>query len=344
MDDPQRTDSVLRVVVVTMLAALIALGGWLGFTVYRDRIAAEDANPALRTAKVIRAQVNQNPNDVVLRVRLGEALATSGKPQQAIEQFNAALKIDPKHTGALLDLGLVAAGSSRFDEARGYFKKVIDITGADPKAAVSDRRELAFYNLGRVEMYQKNWEAAIGNFKEALRIRNDASDTYFYLAQALAEIDQNDDAMSNLAIALKFDPSFAQAHYWLGKLYLEEGDKVRASAEAGKAMQLSPDAPEPEALAAQIGKPEEFAAQARALASTDASGAIQAAAIAFNLDPRGQVETGRLEAELLVQLGRKKSALTVYQALAAVVPNDAEVKAAIKKLTPKNAKPSGAGI
>jgi tetratricopeptide (TPR) repeat protein len=338
MAEPQRFDTALRVAIAALLAAVLALGGWFAYTVYADRKAAEDSNPALRIMKVIKAQVATNPNDAVLRVRLGEAYAAAGKSQQAIEQFNAALKIDPKHTGAYLDLGSVAMSDGRADEARTYLKKVIEITDADAMANTNERREQAFYRLGQLEATLKNYDAAIGSYKNALRIRDDASDTYYNLAMAFIAIGQNEEAKANLTIALRFDPNFAQGHYQLGKVYLAEGDKVRASAEIGRAVQLAPTAPEPTELAAKIGDPAALAKQAVALEKSDPEAALEAAAIAFNLDPVKNVESGKLEARLLLASGDKTSALTVYKTVAEVAPNDAEVKAAIKKLTKSKAK------
>lgn len=335
MADPQRFDSLLRVGIAALLIAILVLAGWFGYTVYTDRKLAEDASPALRTMKVIKAQVSKNPNDALLRVRLGEAYAAANKPQDAIAQFNAALKIDPKHSGAYLDLGLLAFASERPGEARTYLKKVLELTDKDPMADGSDRREMAFYNLGRLEIREKNWEEAIGYFKEALRIRDDASDTYYYLASALDAIGQPADAKSNIKIALQFDPNFSQAHYLLGKLLYAEGDKVGASAEVGASLRLTPTAPEPKALAKQIGDPAEFAKQALALYASDPEAALDAATIAFNLDPRNNVAAGKLKAKILLEQGHKKDALAAYKAVVDVVPNDAEAVAAVKRLSPK---------
>jgi tetratricopeptide (TPR) repeat protein len=335
MADPQRFDTVLRAMVVVVLVAIIGIGGWFGYTVYRDKLIAEDSTPALRIMKVIKAQVAKNPNEAILRVRLGEAYAAAGQPQNAIEQFNAALKIEPKHTGALIDLGVLAQGQNRLDEARAYYQKVIDLTDNTPMEATNDRRETAYYNMGRLEFDAKNYDTAVGDFKAALRIKDDASDTYFYLAESLMQLDQPDDAMNNLAIALKFDPSFAQAHYALGKLYLEKGDKIRASAEIGQAMALSPTAPEPIALAAKIGDPAVFLKTAQAKASSDPKAALEAATIAYNLNNKDLV-AGKLEGRLLVQLGHKKAALLQYTGMAKNYPKDAEIAAAVKALSPKS--------
>jgi tetratricopeptide (TPR) repeat protein len=336
MADPQRLDTVLKGTIAVLLVGILGLGAWFGYTVYADRKAAEDANPALRTMKVIKAQVEKNPNDALLRVRLGEAYAAANRSQNAIEQFNAALKIDPKHSGAYLDLGMLAMVENRPDEAQTYLKKVIELTAADEMAAGSDRREMAFYNLGRLAMRQKEWETAIGYFKEAVRIRDDASDTYYYLASSLEAIGQTEDAKKNLLVALQFDPNFSQAHYLMAKLLLAEGDKVGASAEVGASLRLSPTAPEPAKLAEQIGDPAELAKQAAELYPSDPEAAFEAAAIAFNLDPRNSIAAGKLQAQILLDEGRKKDALKVYQRIAEVAATDSEVKDAIKKLAPKS--------
>ena len=335
MADPQRFDTVLKAAIIVLIVVIVGFGAWFGWSVYADRKAAEEATPAFRTLKVVRAQVAGNPNDADLRVRLGEAYAAAGESQQAIEQFNAALKINPKHFGAYLDLGLLAMDSKRLDEARGYLQKVIDLTTAQQTAGTNDRGEIAYYNLGRIELADGNYDKAIGYFNQSLRIRSDASDTYYYLAMALDSTGQHDEAKRNLGYALRFDPSFSQAHLLLGKIYLDAGQKVLAAAEIGQSLALSPDSPEPKALAAQIGDPATYAAQAAAAYPADPKAALDAASIAFSLDPADNIASGKLKAKILLQQGHKQLALATYQALAQVAPKDAAVLAAVKKLTAK---------
>jgi tetratricopeptide (TPR) repeat protein len=234
--------------------------------------------------------------------------------------------------------------NDRPEDARNYFKKVVELTDTDPMADTSDRRETAFFDLGKLEMSEKNYDAAIGYFKQALRIRDDASDTYFFLAESLDAIGQTQDAMTNINVALKFDPNFAQAHYLLGKLWLAEGDKIKASAEIGKAIKLAPTAPEPQAVAKQIGDPAQLAQQAQTLATSDPEAALEAATIAYNLDPVHNVAAGRLKARLLLAQGKKSAALAVYKSLIQIqsASKDPQILAAIKKLTPKTAKSSTA--
>jgi tetratricopeptide (TPR) repeat protein len=335
MNDPQRFDSILRILVVALLVVVVAFGGYFGYTVYRDRVAEENSIPALRLAKALQAQVKQNPNDAVLRVRLGEALGAAGRTQQAIEQLNAALKIEPKHTGAFMDLGVLAMSAKRYDEAKTYFDKVVEYTSGTDMADANNRREEALFNLGVLAFRQKNYDEAVGNFKAALRIRNDASDTYMYLAQSLEALGQNADAETAVRYALRFDPNFAQGRYLLGKLLLADGNKLSASAEIGRALELSPNSPEPKALAAQIGDPAQLFQQASAEASSDPAAALEAATIAFNLDRKDYIPAAKLAAGLSLAKGDKKGALNTYKRALEVAPTDTQLSAAIKALSAK---------
>jgi Tfp pilus assembly protein PilF len=334
MNETGRLDLALRLSVAGMLVAVVGLGAYFGWTVYSDRQEASEATPALRVIKAMREQVRGKPNDAMLRVRLGEAVAAAGKSQEAIEQLNAALKIDPKHTGALLDLGQIAMMNGRPNEAREYFKKVVELTSEGGLEEVNQRREIALYQLGVIALGQKEYAEAIGNFKAALRIRKDASDTYFYLARALDASGEEDGAKEQLKFALAFDPNFAQARFYYGQLLLREGDTVGASEQFQHAVRASPDSKEPKQALAALGKSDELLVKARGLVDKDLSAAYDTIRIACNVDPEN-FEALKLHAEILVKMDEKDNALTVYKQAQQLEPDNAEVKAAIKELEPK---------
>jgi tetratricopeptide (TPR) repeat protein len=339
MDSSGRFDRILLWSVAGLAVAVIAVGGYFGWTVYRDKIAQEDANPQMRIANVIHAQIVKAPNDPILRVRYGEALAAAGRTQQAIDQFNAALKIDPKHTGALIDLGQVAIASNNMDGAITYFQKVISLTASGDYQGINDRRETAYYELGRIAMYRKQYDQAIGYFKEALRIRSDAADTYYYLATALDAAGQQDDAIKQLQTAVAFDTKFSQARYYLGQLYMKRGDRVSASEQFHLAAVADPKAAEPKQALAQFGTSSALLKQAESLTTSDPQGALNAILIARNIDPTN-VAVQKLYAKLLLDKGDKVDALEAYKEAQKLAPKDAEISKAIAALTPASASKS----
>ena len=246
-------DTGLNVAVIALVLAVVAFAALFGYTVWRNMQSQALTNAPNRVIKALAAQVRTSPNDVTLRVRLGEALGSAGKYPAAIQQLNAALKIDPKHIGAHLDLGMVAMLSKDYEKAVLYFEKVVDLTETSQFSQVDGRRENALYNLGLIALSQQRYEEAVGYFKGAQRIRKDASDTYLNLARALLGLKDYDAAISNLEFALAFDPGFAEAHYTMAKAYEEKGDKVNASYHFFQAARLAPGDELPQEALAALG-------------------------------------------------------------------------------------------
>ncbi len=302
----------LNVAVAVLLVATLSLAAWFGYSVWQNRQREELTNAPTRVVKSLQEQVRQSPNDVILRVRLGEALGAAGKYPQAIEQFNAALKIDPKHIGAHLDLGMVAMLTENDDEAETYFKKVIELTEEAQFSKVDERRENALYNLGLLTLRQQKYDEAAGYFKGALRIRKDASDTYLNLARALRGLEDYDSAITNLEFAIAFDPGFAEAHYTMGQVYEQKGDKVNASYHYFQAARLAPDAEPPQEALAAFGTSTEWSARAASeLEAGELDQALESALIARNLDPES-VAAVKVHAQVLLARGDVEDALEVY--------------------------------
>ena len=184
---------------------------------------------------------------------------------------------------------------------------------------------------------QKNWEEAIGYFKEALRIRDDASDTYYYLASALEAIGQTGrrevQHQASRCSSTRTSPRHTTSS---ASCCTPRVTRSGASAEVGASLRLAPTAPEPKELAKQIGDPAEFAKQALALYASDPEAALEAATIAFNLDPRNNVAAGKLKAKILLEQGHKKAALAGVQGgrrgRTRTTPRSV---AAVKRLSPK---------
>ena len=78
--------------IVILLLGVLGVAGYFGYTVYQDQQRELYSSAAGRIVAALSQQVRRNPNDVTLRVRLGEAFATMGKYPKAVEQLNAAIR------------------------------------------------------------------------------------------------------------------------------------------------------------------------------------------------------------------------------------------------------------
>jgi len=335
---PIRFDLYLNFAVGVLL--VMALGGaaYFGWTVYRDQQTELGSSAAGRLIAVLSGQIRKSPNDAVLRVRLGEAYGSLGKYQQAIEQLNAATKIDPNHTGAYLDLGLIAVLTKNDATAERYFQKVIALTDQGQYSALNETREKALYNLGLLMLEQKRYTEAAGFFKGALLIRRDASDTYYQLAHAYQALGDVDAAIKQLETGLQFDPGFAEAHYYLGELYKQKKDDVNASYQFKKAVELAPGADAPQQALEAFGPASDWITKARdSLANSDLEAALNSILVARNLDPQS-FEAAKLHGQILVQRGDLQAALATFLEAAKLNAKDAEVQAQIKSLQPQVSK------
>jgi tetratricopeptide (TPR) repeat protein len=339
-----KLDTWLNAALIALLLLVVGGVGYFGYSVYAERQQQYGTSAAGRVAIALAEQVRKSPNDAVLRVRLGEALGASGKYSEAIEQLNAALKINPKHSGALFDLGTIATITKNYDQAKSYFTKVIDVTDSSQYSNMDPLREQAYYNLGVLALNDRNYAKAAGYLKASIAIRKDASDSYYQLAQALRGLGDNEGAIQNLEIAVQFDPSYADAHYFLGQLYKSQHDDVKASGELKKAATLAPNANEPRQALAAYGTAASWVSKAQgAQTSGDLGSALNAVQVARNLDASSTV-AAVLQGDILVQQGNLKDALSAYNDALALSPKNVEVQAKIAKTAPlvkaATAKPS----
>lgn len=329
---PDRLDNILNIALGILVAAILVVGGFFGYRVWAVNQAALLSTPALRLVEDIKADVRSNPNDASLRVRLGEAYAAAGKYDQAMEQFQNALKIEPEHTGAFLDMGIVSTVEGDLEAAMRAFEKVVELTEGAEFEAVNDRREIALYNLGVIALDRDQYEDAIGYFKGALRIKRDASDTYYHLARAYEGLEEYDAGIEQLQIAVAFDPNYAQAHYLMWQIYTEMDNEVDASYHARIAVELAPDADPPaEALAAYGTAAERMTRSEAAQAEGQIDEALKQAEIAHNIEP-DNLEAVLFHARALEGHGDLERALEVYNEALELDPENEEATAAIERL------------
>ena len=331
-------ETILTGVAILLAVALVGLGAWWGWSAYAAGQTGQLSTPAMRVIESLKQQVGQRPRDAALRVRLGEAMATAGVIGEANGQFKEALQIDPKHTGAWLDLGILAMQEGHSDEAVGYFKKVVELTEGTDMEIINERREQALFYLGQVAVEQRRYDDALRYLKGALLIRRDASDTYLLLAQAYEGTGATQKAIDSYGIALTFDPNYAMAHYQLGMLLKKKGDLVNAAKNLRAAITAQPAADPPvEALAAFGTAASYVTAAQKDIAAKDYKAARKNVESALAVTP-DDLPAALLYGSILEKLGDKKSALTAYQQVLQNHPKDKTATAAVARLSAKSGK------
>lgn len=319
----------LDAAIAVVLVLVVALGAYLGYTMWSNSRKVQASTPSARTVQELINAVKKNPDDLAMRWQLAQALAYTGDRDEAVKQFKIILKVEPEYAPAFAGLGLVALQEKDFGVAESYYRKAIKVYGAADQQ--SSFLEESYFYLGTALMEQKEYEEAAGYFKAALRIKRDSSTTHYLLAVCLRELELDEAYRESLQNTLLFDPRHPEANYDLGKVLLSEG-KI---AEAAERFRISVDAAPAVALPKQelekLGTVESRITSARGYVDNDPKNALIQARIAVAIDPRS-ADAFVVLGDAWLAAGNKPRARDAYKRALGIDAEHDAAKAALERV------------
>jgi tetratricopeptide (TPR) repeat protein len=144
--------------------------GLTNFYMKSSRLA--DAEPLLRRLAADR------PDDAGLHIQLGRVLAAEGKKDDAIVEFQTALKLSSKDPAAQRDLADLYADAGKNDLAEAAYRLLVAAQPNDPELHRA---------LGKALLLQKKFPEAQQELLAAVRLNRDSPDAYIDLAFAASE-------------------------------------------------------------------------------------------------------------------------------------------------------------
>ncbi len=322
----------LDAVIALVTVLVLLLGGYLGFSVWSSSRTTTKSTPAERAVAVLIETVRKNPNDINARMQLAQAYSVAGRERQATAQYEEVLKVSKEYVPALSGLGFSLLKNKEFKSAEGYFRKVIDLLEARSDSGREAVLESAYFYLGTALFEQREYEEAAANFKEAIRLRRDASDTHYALAVALRELGSDAAYKDSLGNALLFDPKMPEANYDYGVVLLAEGDEAGAAEHFRKSVDAAPRRAEPKDALEELGP---FALRfdsAKVLQKTDEKKALVQVRIAVALNPQS-AEAQLLLGSLYEKNGNEAKAAGAYRAVLALDPTNKSATDGLKRVT-----------
>ncbi|MDQ6694008.1 MAG: tetratricopeptide repeat protein [Chloroflexota bacterium] len=175
---------------------------------------------------------------------LADLHVDQGNYTQAVDVLTTALRIAPNNASLHNKLGFI------------YWANLHNPDGAitEFKLAVKFAPELAFYHYGLASAFftQQRYEEAAPEFKAALDVAP-TTDTYrwsyaYYLGRSYTTLKRTGDAQKALEMAVKLDPTQADAHAWLAVVYHNASDP-RACDEMKKAHTIALASADPQVQA-----------------------------------------------------------------------------------------------
>jgi tetratricopeptide (TPR) repeat protein len=179
-----------------------------------------------------RTTIARNPNCFLARNNLGNTFFRSGRMDEAIVQYQTALKIWPQYVLARNNLGNAFLQSGRLEEAMEQYQKVLAIRPDD-----ADSHD----NLGNALLKKGRVEEALTHFQKALALQPDDAATHDYLGNALLKKGRLDEALAHFQEALAIQPDKAEFHNNFGNALLEKRKLDEAIKQYQQALTIQPD-------------------------------------------------------------------------------------------------------
>jgi len=162
---------------------------------------------------------------------LGQALASEGRFDEAIEHYKKALETDPDPGLAHSNLGAALAELGRFEEAMQSFEHSVR---SDPECIEGH------VNLGRGLSMQGRFDEATEHLSEALRLDPEHPGAHLEMGNLLGRQGKLDEAADHFAEVIRIKPESAEAHSNLGYVLRRQGKLDEAMSHLQEAVALKP--------------------------------------------------------------------------------------------------------
>jgi tetratricopeptide (TPR) repeat protein len=174
--------------------------------------------------------IEKDPDRVPLAYNnRGRAFYGKGQFDQAIEDFNKAIMLDPLSSKAYLNRGAVLVERGQLDQAAADFNKAI---------ALNPRYHEAYNARGSLLGMSGYLDRAIEQFDRAIEIDPGYSAAYVNRGSVYAMIGQNARALEDLDRAIQLDRYYAENYLIRGNIYLATGNKELAAPDFRRACDL----------------------------------------------------------------------------------------------------------
>lgn len=181
----------------------------------------------------LQALAAQHPHNAIYPYWLGRIEYATHHYNQAIHQFQQAIRIAPHMAKAYDNLGLCNYYLNQNSAATLNYKKAINlnIKSGHPSA-------WPYLNLAITQQFVNQLPAAQKNLEQAIRLNPNLPSAYFQLGNVLEHRGQLQQAVREYQAAVHHDATYAKPHFALAHLYQRLGKKDLAKKEVSIYLKL----------------------------------------------------------------------------------------------------------
>lgn len=172
-------------------------------------------------------------------VRAGNEFFKAGDMNNAIEEYQKALELNPNNAEAHLKLGFLFYNAKQmYKEGMQHYDKAFQLNPNDPRI---------LHDLGMVLLHQKQLDKAIEYLSEALKrmpngldLQYTVENMHYHLGSAYLYKANSKEAIVHLSEVVKLAPNHAPAHYRLALAFADQGNFDRTLEHYNRAIKLNP--------------------------------------------------------------------------------------------------------
>ncbi|MBR0776087.1 tetratricopeptide repeat protein [Bradyrhizobium diazoefficiens] len=185
--------------------------------------------------------VKLQPRNGVYHSSMAAALHALGRRGEAIASYREALLHQPGNLDVRIQLGILLGECADVAGEEAQYRLVLQhATGPDAAGPQVDAR----FRLANLLVRRKQFDDAIGEFRQVLRQRPDFAVAHLHLGAVLFDRSALEESELCYREALRLDPTYAEAYCNLGGLLIKSGRLDEAEVNLREACRLKPGFPE----------------------------------------------------------------------------------------------------
>ena len=166
-----------------------------------------------------------------LHTRLGGIYVKLGQPEEAIEEFEAALALDPDNVDALRWVAMLRTSQGKLDEAVAVYEHLLDVQSED---------RFVMSTLADLYVLQGELSQSVALYRRLIAEHGSSSQLHFNLGVLLGRVGQFDGALVELSHALERAPKSQEIRVALGLTFELQGRPGKAAPHYEEAIRRDP--------------------------------------------------------------------------------------------------------